>query len=496
MGILLAWGSLHGADEPRAVAQQADIARLIEDLGSDEYVTRHRAEKALIRLGFEAFDALKEAENHNDLEIAARAVYLAQLVEVEWVRDGDSPKVKAHLKRYAEKSEDDRQKTIEKLAALLHDEGLEALCRIVRFEKSQALSKRAALEILRPKPLPEGRLERRGQVIRQAIGRSRRPVAKWLHVYTRSLEDPNAGAEVWDKVIEEEQRSVEKHPDTAHQDIMVRLLYTLAHIDLVANRTEHAGELALRAFKVREGDPATHYYLATMLHLRGLADWAEREYRYVIDLGPEGAQTVLFAGNSLSLMLHDRESSFDAAEVLQRVVGKTASPALRARMEYYYAEHFAKTGDLAKQREHIDRAIRHDPTDADVLIAMYRLPGVDKSYRDKTRALIQATATQIERVVNQNPRSAMAYNQWAWLISNTEGDFDKAVRYSRKSLELLPNSASYLDTLGRCYYAQGDLDSAIKHQKQAAELEPHTQTIARQLNFFQKALAESKRNKK
>ena len=499
LGALLAWESLHGADEPRAVARQADIARLIEQLGSDEYVTRHRSEKALIRLGFEAFDALKEAENHIDLEIAARASYLAQLVEVEWIRDDDSPKVAARLKHYAEMSEDDRRGAIEKLAALRNDEGLEALCRIVRFEKSQFLSKRAALEILRPKLLPEGRLEDRSQVISETIGRSRRPAAGWLHVYTRSLEDPNAGAEIWDKVIEEEQVTVDKLSNAVQDDIMARLLYTIAQIHSVQARDERAEELALRAFKMRLGDPVSHYLLAAMLHLRGLADWAEREYRYVIDLGPEGAGTVQGASDRLSLMLHDRESSLAAADVLQRVVkslGKTASPMLHARMEYYYAEHFAKAGDLAKQREHLDRAVRHDPTDADVLIAMYRLPDVDKTYRDKTRALINVTAGKIERVIKQNPRSAMPYNQWAWLISNTEGDFDKAIRYSRKSLELKPNSASYLDTLGRCYYAQGDFDGAIKHQQQAADLEPHTQMIARQLDLFQKALAESKRNKK
>ena len=43
----------------------------------------------LIKLGFDAFDALCEAENSDDPEIAMQASYLVRMIRVEWTRDAD-----------------------------------------------------------------------------------------------------------------------------------------------------------------------------------------------------------------------------------------------------------------------------------------------------------------------------------------------------------------------------------------------------------------------
>jgi tetratricopeptide (TPR) repeat protein len=86
---------------------------------------------------------------------------------------------------------------------------------------------------------------------------------------------------------------------------------------------------------------------------------------------------------------------------------------------------------------------------------------------------------------------ATANNQLAWLVSNTEGDFDEAVRCSLRSLDLRPDAAGYYDTLGRCYYAKGDYANAVSNQSKAVEMEPHSPQIVRQLELFKKALRET-----
>ena len=80
---------------------------------------------------------------------------------------------------------------------------------------------------------------------------------------------------------------------------------------------------------------------------------------------------------------------------------------------------------------------------------------------------IQKLSRKIEEEIDDNPNKPIAYNQWAWLIANTEGDYPKAVRYSRRSLELEPDTASFLDTLGRCYYSAGDYEKAVESQREA-----------------------------
>ena len=62
-------GLLTAADERDAAARaQLDrqIATLIGQLGAAEYPVRDRAQQQLIELGFDAFDALCEAETSDD----------------------------------------------------------------------------------------------------------------------------------------------------------------------------------------------------------------------------------------------------------------------------------------------------------------------------------------------------------------------------------------------------------------------------------------------
>lgn len=104
---------------------------------------------------------------------------------------------------------------------------------------------------------------------------------------------------------------------------------------------------------------------------------------------------------------------------------------------------------------------------------MYRLQNADDAYRKKTLTLIRRSCEWLEGNIQQSPDQPNWYNHWAWLVSNTEGDYAKAVEFSQRSLELSPGSPSYLDTLGRCYYAAGELENAVKTQRQAVEGHPH-----------------------
>jgi tetratricopeptide (TPR) repeat protein len=109
---------------------------------------------------------------------------------------------------------------------------------------------------------------------------------------------------------------------------------------------------------------------------------------------------------------------------------------------------------------------------------------------------IRAATEVFRKQIVADPDDPTAYNQLAWLVSNTEGDQNEAVRCSLRSLELLPTAAGYMDTLGRCYYALGDYAKAVHHQSRAVRLEPHSAQMQRQLELFRQALAkESQKGK-
>jgi tetratricopeptide (TPR) repeat protein len=167
--------------------------------------------------------------------------------------------------------------------------------------------------------------------------------------------------------------------------------------------------------------------------------------------------------------------------------------ALKARLHFLRACHFEQEHDFKHQHEELLEAIKHDETDADVLIAMYRVGDADDPWMADTRERIQKLSHKIEEEIDDNPNEPIAYNQWAWLIANTEGDFPKAVRLSRRSLELRPDTASFLDTLGRCYYSAGEYEKAVESQREAVRLIPHMQVMQRQLKQFETTLAEKKK---
>lgn len=154
----------------------------------------------------------------------------------------------------------------------------------------------------------------------------------------------------------------------------------------------------------------------------------------------------------------------------------------------------------------MQKAIDSDPTDADVLIAMHRLPGADDAWKKMTAEKIGAVAADFKAEVEQfkqmvemstndqqreqmREQLALACNQFAWLVGNTVGNYEEAVKLSHLSLEMQPNYAGYLDTLGRCYYTKGDLENAVKYQSEAVKFSPYSGQIRRQLALFQKELA-------
>ena len=66
-------------------------------------------------------------------------------MQVNWASDDDSPDVKQLLRGYGDRPENERRNLIDQLALLGADQALRPLCRLVRYEASEKLSKHAAL---------------------------------------------------------------------------------------------------------------------------------------------------------------------------------------------------------------------------------------------------------------------------------------------------------------------------------------------------------------
>ncbi len=309
--------------------------------------------------------------------------------------------------------------------------------------------------------------------------------------------------EAWDAVDELSEKAA---PRFANRPI---LLYAVARAIADAGQRERAARAAHLARGLGPGRDsqslARHYLVAYDLQQRGWLDWAEAEYRQVISTGGKFYPAVIAAHRELAEMLHDQGDNLRAAAVLEplaeaaeaqpkRVLeAEITAPALRSRLSYFYACHFESQQDRARQRAYLDKARKADETDIDVLIACYRLPDQTAEFRRQIVAMIRRAAARLREEITKTPNDPGGYNQYAWLVGNTEGDLDAALEYSKKSIELRPGSGVYYDTLAHVYFGRGDYENAVKTQVMAAELEPHSGLIARQLEVFRRKWEQQKK---
>lgn len=579
------------AQEPAATEEaDATVTKLIEQLGANEFAAREAAQAELAKIGLEAFDALNDAQHHDDIEIALRARYVLRGLQVRWHRETDPADVIRILKDYGEQAEPERKSRMDRLATLTNREGIAALCRLARFETTEELSKHAALLVLQqPVITDEANRTAAAKEIAAAATRGKRAAALWLRIYAKTLQDAAATLPEWDAQVKAEHDLFTKFPERTSREVVrdlyryevtllqelkrdqeavavmrrtlsllegtpdqlaeladwllerqawpvvqevaerfpqafaenAELLYRLAESQEKSRQVEAAKATAAKALAIKAENQDEHRRVARILQERGLFTWAEQEYRYVMKMSPPGSLLDLFARFSLSEMLHDQAQDLPAAEVLQGAVDvikqdkQAAEQAERvrevgaweSRMNFFYALHYSEKKEAAKARQLLEAALKADPTDADVLIALYRLPDQSEADQTRTKEAIEKAAQLFRTQMNEheaeakqapneqlqgfyNNQLATACNQFAWLVGNTIGDYDESLRCSLRSVELRPDAGGYYDTLGRCYYAKGDFDNAIKYQTQALKLDPHSGQMLRQLAIFQKAKAD------
>jgi tetratricopeptide (TPR) repeat protein len=276
--------------------------------------------------------------------------------------------------------------------------------------------------------------------------------------------------------------------------------------------------------KVIEENAQRHREVGRELESRGLFHWAEREYRHIIDASAIDAPIAATARVQLANMLAELERHDDCVAVLEPILKRADEDQqyfrrlntsqivarLKATMSFQQGLAALAKKDYADARTKLSAALELDASNADILIAMYRTEG-DAAWKEKVRRTIASLALSFENQIEAfklqvQPRLRIAdagihlaeyLNQYAWLVSNTEGNYQRALEYSLYSLELNPDAAAQLDTAGRCYYAVNDIPNALRMQRRAIKLMPHSPPLRRQLALFEeaeKALKSGKKN--
>jgi len=291
-----------------------------------------------------------------------------------------------------------------------------------------------------------------------------------------------------------------------------RVVYFLAEAALKQGNTAQLEMYLQRASEIQPQNSSLHYQTAMMLYKRGLLDWVERECALILKNTTSNQGIMAFnAHYLLAEIQNDQERYREAADSLTAALELfTKSETVRehfedsSRFRFQFNEEQLKTKrafnrglEAARNGEHdvaykaFMDALAFDNHDADVLIAIYRLPKLTAEQREANRKQIRESLAMFQDQIHSDPEDSQGYNQYAWLVANTEGDFDLALEYSLKSVELRPSSGGLQDTLAHCYYAKQDYANAVKTQEQAVRMEPNSHTIKRALAKFRKAKEEA-----
>lgn len=256
-----------------------------------------------------------------------------------------------------------------------------------------------------------------------------------------------------------------------------------------------------------DGDFSARLRAAMILARWGADDWAEREYRGLLDDRQAAPGSRALAAILGSEFLHDRQRHGDAAALLRRELDEAGAGrdkieaalmrierdprAVRARMLYFEACAAAAAGDPVRQRQQLEASLRAYPKEIDTLIALYKLADNTPAQQEEAATRVARGLAAITDEIRAVPEDGNARNEYAWLVANTTGDVALAIEHSKASLEQSFDSGSYLDTLAHCQAAAGDLSRAVRTQLLAARQEPHSQAIRRNLERFRAAAAEA-----
>jgi tetratricopeptide (TPR) repeat protein len=125
---------------------------------------------------------------------------------------------------------------------------------------------------------------------------------------------------------------------------------------------------------------------------------------------------------------------------------------------------YLEQGNIPKAREHLEKALSHEPGNAALHNAVaelcYEYGDVDCAVKHwKSCIELDSTATP-------------AMNNLAWAYTQLNTELEEALELSRRAVDREPDNPVYLDTLAEVYYLRKEYYRALTFLRKAVEQEP------------------------
>jgi predicted Zn-dependent protease len=91
---------------------------------------------------------------------------------------------------------------------------------------------------------------------------------------------------------------------------------------------------------------------------------------------------------------------------------------------------------------------------------------------------------QYQQILKAHPDNVSALNDLAFLLADTGGDLDQALKLTQQALAKLPNQPAFTDTLGYIYLKKGQNASAMQAFSNLVRRYPHYPTFRYHLGLL------------
>lgn len=241
------------------------------------------------------------------------------------------------------------------------------------------------------------------------------------------------------------------------------LLYTVALLAIEAERYEMAEQYLMRLTELGKRLDDAHYFLGAIEQERENYPQAIAWYDKVTGGGRALDARIRSAG-----MWAKQGEIEKARTLLQDYDAKTTETVVRLAI--------AETDVLRQASRYkealavANTALAKAPDDADLLYA--RAMVAEKLDR------IDLLETDLKRILSRDPDNSHALNALGYTLADRTERYQEAYEYIKKALELSPDEAAILDSMGWVQYRLGNLEEAARYLRSAYEKDPDAEIAA------------------
>ncbi|GJM09308.1 MAG: membrane protein [Lysobacteraceae bacterium] len=206
-----------------------------------------------------------------------------------------------------------------------------------------------------------------------------------------------------------------------------------------------------------------HFYSGQLAEMLEKLDIAQEQYRQV----RSGNQYI--PARLRLAVLADRAGDLDQAlAILRQLQNGNEEDAVRAFV--LEAEVLNRNQRLEDGLAVYNRGLRFLPNQIDLLYARAlqyeRLDQIDKTERD------------LRKIIQQQPDNANAINALGYTLADRTDRYQEALELIERALELSPNNAAIVDSMGWIKFRLGDLEAAEQWLRKALELQYDSEVAA------------------